>query len=159
MVWAALPRDCRRACRIVAAADYWKAGTVRPWLAGKFRAVLIDRVNVTRHNNPLDAMSAVLEAGEALIIFPEGSRGEGDDLSEFRGGLWHLSRKIPSLPFTPVWLENLNRVLPKGEFVPVPVMTALTFGPSLRRADTESKSAFLDTLREQLAALKGRPHG
>ncbi len=154
VVWAALTPVQRRACRIVAAADYWEAGPWRRWLARDvFRAVLIDRTVVTRTSNPLTAMLTVLDAGAALIIFPEGGRSADQTLQEFRPGLWHLVRKRPELPLTPVWLENLSRILPKGETLPVPLIGAVTFGGGFRWNGTDDKATFLTQARERLRRI------
>jgi 1-acyl-sn-glycerol-3-phosphate acyltransferase len=153
LIWAALPRAVRRRCRIVAAADYWRAGALRRWLARDcFRAVLIERQRVNRANNPLAGMLAALDAGDALVIFPEGTRQARGGVGTFRGGLWHLARRRPDLPLTPVWLENLSRVLPKGEWLPVPLLTAVTFGPTLHYCSGQTRPEFMTLLRERLLA-------
>ena len=75
VIWASLPTPVRRVTRPVAARDYWDAGPVRRRIAnGTFRAVLIERKNVTKSNNPLVVMEAALAAGDSLILFPEGGR-------------------------------------------------------------------------------------
>jgi len=155
-IWSALPRECRRACKIVAAKDYWAATKLRRWLAcDVFECVLIDRKKVTRESNPLDAMLSVLDQGMALIIFPEGGRGAKGRLGEFQGGLWHLGRARPQLEFMPVWLENLNRVLPKGEVIPIPLISAATFGASFQMAGDDTKETFLKRAQDQLSQLAG----
>lgn len=157
VLWSALPAACRDRCRIVAAEDYWAAGPTRLWLVRDvFRAVLIDRTQVTRSANPLTAMLKVLDAGEALVIFPEGGRSTDGALGEFRPGLWHLARKRPDVPLTPVWLENLSRVLPKGEMLPIPLISAVQFGPPFHWAAGIDKAAFLAAARAALLQLAGR---
>ncbi len=158
LLWSALPAQLRRSCRIVAAADYWERTRARRWLAREvFRAVLIDRTTVTRRNNPLDHMLAVLDAGEALVIFPEGGRSDRQVVRDFRSGIWHMARRRPDLPFVPVWLENLSRVLPKGEVLPVPLMTAVAFGAAFHKAADDTKEIFLDRARRRLLALRREP--
>jgi hypothetical protein len=53
----------------------------------------------------------------------------------------------------PVWLDNLNRVLPKGEFVPVPLSATATFGVPHRLEPGEERDAFLERMRAALVAL------
>lgn len=154
IVWSALPETLQKKSRIVAAADYWNATRMRRWLAHKaFPTLLIDREQVTRENNPLRSMLSVWDAGQSLIIFPEGSRGTGEQINPFRAGLWHMARKRPEMSFIPVWLENLSRVLPKGDFLPVPIMTAVTFGASIKLQTDQSKPAFLELLRRHLLKI------
>lgn len=153
-LWAVLPPELRRRTRPVAARDYWLGGPVRRWLAGRvFRAVLIERKQVTRANNPIEQMTPVLTAGECLILFPEGGRFEGAELAPFKSGLFHLAQRCPQTALVPVYIENLNRVLPKGEVLAVPMLCAVTFGEPLSLQEGEGKDAFLERAREAVCAL------
>jgi 1-acyl-sn-glycerol-3-phosphate acyltransferase len=157
LLWAAMPRHLRAVTRPVAAHDYWTAGPIRLAMAQRiFNAVLIERKKVTRANNPMEPMLAALRAGESLIIFPEGGRMAGDGIGEFRGGLFHLSRQGLEIEFVPVYIENLNRVMPKGEFLPIPILCSVTFGAPLPPDPAEGKAAFLNRAREALVKLSTR---
>ena len=157
LLWAALPGDLRRKTRPVAARDYWQTGGVREWLASRvFRAVLIERHNVTRENNPLTPMLDALRDGESLIIFPEGTRNPEGEVNPFKPGIFHLAKAQPEIALVPVFIENLNRVLPKGEVLPVPMLCSVTFGEPLRLAQGEAKPQFLTRAREALLALRPR---
>lgn len=155
VIWASLPKALRDRTRPVAARDYWERGPVRRLLARRvFRAVLIERTNVSAHCNPLEDMEAVLAAGESLILFPEGTRSDdGGGLHDFKPGLWHLARKHPEVELIPVHLENLNRILPKGEFILIPLLAAVTFGPPVRPEEGEEKGAFLERAKRCVAGL------
>jgi 1-acyl-sn-glycerol-3-phosphate acyltransferase len=90
----------------------------------------------------------------SLIVFPEGSRNTGSDLAEFKSGLYYLSKKRPDLELVPVHIDNLNRVLPRGEFLPVPLLSCITFGPPTSLQPGESKIEFLQRTREAVRRLK-----
>jgi 1-acyl-sn-glycerol-3-phosphate acyltransferase len=155
LLWAAMPRALRRNVRPVAAHDYWTRSRLRHWLAGQvFRAVLIERHHVTRENNPLAPMLSALEAGDSLIIFPEGGRTASGELGPFKPGLYHLARQTSDLELVPVYIDNLNRVLPKGEFLPVPILCSVHFGTPLRLEPGETKGAFLERARGAVLQLK-----
>lgn len=155
LLWAALPGVLRRKTRPVGARDYWQVGGVRGWLAGSvFRAVLIERHNVTRENNPLVPMLDALRDGESLIIFPEGTRNPEGEVNPFKPGIFHLAKAHPEIALVPVFIENLNRVLPKGEILPVPMLCTVTFGEPLRLAEGEAKPQFLTRAREAVLALR-----
>ena len=142
-VWAALPSAQRAHCVPVAARDYWERGATRQIVARRvFRAVLIERRRVTPGNNPLRLMSDALERGDSLIVFPEGTRG-GDGMHPFKPGLHHLAEAHPTVPLVPVYLANLNRILPKGEILPVPLLSSVTFGRPLQAVADESRADFL----------------
>ena len=142
----------------MAARDYWNAGATRRFLAHNvFDAVLIDRESTTRSVDPIGQMASALEAGSSLILFPEGTRNMGEEpLLPFKSGLFWLAKRQPDVEMVPVWIENLNRVMPKGEFLPVPFLCTVTFGAPLRLGPGEEKQAFLDRSRNALLAL--RPH-
>lgn len=156
VIWAALPAAARSRVRPVAAAEYWERGTIRPWLAKEvFRAVPIPRTRARmKSENPLEIMMAALDDGADLIVFPEGTRSETGEVSPFKPGLFHLARRTHGIELVPVYLENLNRILPKGELVPVPLLGAVTFGPELAAlSDNEPKSDFLQRAEQGLMAL------
>ncbi len=154
LLWASLPDDLRRRTRPVAGRDYWKGG-VREWLASRvFRAVLIERRTVTRDSNPLTPMLDTLRGGESLIIFPEGTRNPDGEVNPFRPGLFHIAKALPEIQLVPVFIENLNRVLPKGEILPVPMLCSVTFGEPLRLAQGEMKPDFLTRARDAMLALR-----
>lgn len=153
-IWSSLPAPLRRMCRPVAAADYWLETPFRRWLAEEvFHAIVIERKKVTGSTNPLPMLLEALDRGESLIFFPEGGRGDGEELGTFRSGLWHLAHHRPEVPLVPVWLENLNRVLPKGEFLPVPVICAVTFGKPLDLDPEQDRRAFLDGARDAIIQI------
>jgi 1-acyl-sn-glycerol-3-phosphate acyltransferase len=138
----------------VAARDYWEKGPLRRYLSTRvFRALLIDRSG-PEAREAVDRMAEGVAAGDSLILFPEGTRGTGDSIGPFKSGLYHLCASQPGLELVPVSMENLNRVLPKGEFIPVPMVSRVIFGDSLRLADGESKDEFLARARAALEALR-----
>ncbi len=156
VLWAALPAEVRRLTRPVAARDYWEANAVRRYLSSRvFNAVLIERKHVTADNNPIEALTGALDAGSSLIIFPEGGRSPGADPGAFKSGLYHLGKKRPDVELVPVYIDNMNRILPKGEVLPVPLLSCLRFGAPLRVEPEEGKQAFLDRARNAVVSLRG----
>ena len=163
VLWAALPAEARALLRPVAAQDYWDRAGLRRYVSQRvFHAVLIQR-HPSPDQRSLAAAQAVIEKlieamGErhSLLVFPEGTRGSGDDVVPFKSGLYHLALGKPEAELVPVYLENLNRTLPKGELLPVPVLTSATFGRPLRVEPGESKQAFLERARELVRGLRPR---
>lgn len=159
LIWAALPPRLRQQVRPVAGADYWTRGRLRRFVGcDVFNAVLIARNgadrDAVRGADPVGQMAGALDEGSSLILFPEGTRNMTDNpLLPFRSGLFHLARTRPDIDLVPVWIENLNRVLPKGAVIPVPLMCRVNFGPALRLERDETKDAFLHRSREALLAL------
>lgn len=154
VVWASLPADVRNLTRPVAARDYWDRGIVRRYLAKSFNALLIDRTNIKVHQSPIDLM--LQEAGDihSYIVFPEGGRNPEGEVGEFKSGLYYLGKKRPDWELVPVYIDNLNRVLPRGEFLPVPLLSCITFGPPIWLEPGEPKSSFLSRARSAVLRLK-----
>jgi 1-acyl-sn-glycerol-3-phosphate acyltransferase len=162
VLWSALPGDVRAKTRPVAARDYWQGG-FRSFLARRvFRAVLVDRgaaghsagVEQAREKRfaVIEQLAESLGDGDSLIFFPEGTRGSGETVAEFKSGLYHLAKRRPDVELVPAYLENLNRILPKGEFLVVPLLSVLTFGAPIRVREDESKPEFLQRAREALCS-------
>jgi len=155
LVWACLPPDLRGRTRPVAGLDYWDKDPLRRYVAHRlFRAVLIDRNREGRKDDPIQQMAAALDGGDALIVFPEGTRNVTDArLQPFKTGIYWLAAACPDVEFVPVWIENLARVMPKGRFVPVPLLCTLTFGTPQKLHPGEDKDAFIARMRDALLAL------
>lgn len=145
LIWTVLPPRMRASTRPVAGADYWEKTKLRRFVGcDVFNALLIDRDRATRRRDPVEAMAEALSGGHSLIVFPEGTRNETDaPLLPFKSGLFHLAAARRDLPLVPVWIENLNRVMPKGEYFPVPLICTVTFGEPLKLGEGEDKDAFL----------------
>ena len=157
VLWASLPKSIRSLTRPVAAADYWRGGPVRRYMASVFNALLIDRKKIKVHNSPVDMMIREIGNQYSLIVFPEGGRNLSGEMQDFKSGLYHLARKRPDLELVPVHIDNLNRVMPKGEFLPVPLLSCISIGAPIFLESNENKNQFLTRARESV--LKMRPPG
>jgi 1-acyl-sn-glycerol-3-phosphate acyltransferase len=155
LLWTALPSPLRRTTRPVAALDYWLKSPLRAFIGREvFGAVLIDRRPEARIEDPVAQMVAALDQGSSLIIFPEGQRNSSDaKLLPFKSGLYHLAKARPAVDLVPVWIANLNRVMPKGEVIPVPLICTLTFGAPLHMTEDEAKEDFLARATQALLDL------
>jgi 1-acyl-sn-glycerol-3-phosphate acyltransferase len=157
LVWSALPARLREKTRPVAASDYWNRGIVRRYFIHRaFRAVVIDRKYSEKFVNPIEPMLEALDSGESLILFPEGTRGAGEELQPFKCGIFHLAKARPQVDLVPVWIDNSYRVMPKGTPVPIPLLCSATFGEPLRMATDEPKEIFLARLRQALLDLSNQ---
>lgn len=160
VIWSSLPTPLRKKTRPIAARDYWSRGLVRRYLALRvMNVVLIERMKVTKSSHPLVPMEAALDAGDSLILFPEGTRltDENAEPGVFKPGLYHLARKYPNVEFVPVYLENLSRILPKGEVILVPLLAAARFGAPVQLEAGEARQAYLDRARRAMIALGDEP--
>jgi 1-acyl-sn-glycerol-3-phosphate acyltransferase len=156
VLWSSLTPEIRTCTRPVAAKDYWSRGVIRRYVAANiFRAVMIERTDgAVASHSILEPLLRAVDDGDSLILFPEGTRGSGGDIAPFKSGLYYLCQARPHLEATPVYLENLNRVLPKGALMPVPLLSRVTFGPAIRLDDGESKQDFLERARAAMSKLR-----
>ena len=156
LIWAALPKDLRTTTRPIAARDYWTAGKFKHWLTREvFNAVFVNRMR-TDEQDPLDPLLEALQHGDSLVIFPEGTRSNKGQPQPFKSGLFHLAEQFPQVQLIPTWIDNVQRVMPKGEVVPVPILCTVTFGAPLALGEGEEKHAFLERAREAVLALRPR---
>lgn len=153
VLWAVLPQEVRARTRPVAARDYWSTG-IRRYIADKiFHAILIERKKPTARDNPIQQILDAMGSERSIIIFPEGGRFSGPAPMPFKSGLYHLAQKRPDVELIPVLMDNLNRILPKGEVLPVPLIGHVTFGAPIKLLPDETKPAFLERARTEVMRL------
>ena len=154
LIWAALPRELRSIVRPIAAKDYWTASPFKRWITtAVFNAVYVSRER-TAGEDPLEPLSEALEQGDSIILFPEGTRGHAEEPAAFKAGLYNLTQRFPNVVLVPTWINNVQRVMPKGEVVPVPVLCSVTFGAPIKLEAHEERRAFLDRARASVVALR-----
>ncbi|MCE5303935.1 MAG: 1-acyl-sn-glycerol-3-phosphate acyltransferase [Planctomycetaceae bacterium] len=155
VIWSSLPQTVRSITRPVAAKDYWSKGAIRRYLANElFHAILIDREEIKVHQSPVDLIIREIGHMYSLILFPEGGRNPGLGIREFKSGIYYLCKKRPDLELIPVYINNMNRILPRGEVLPVPMLSCLTFGPPMWLEAGEAKLDFLTRARDAVLRLK-----
>ena len=154
LIWAALPSELRSITRPIAAKDYWTQTRFKQWITtAVFNAIYVDR-NKSSDQDPLEPLIAALESGDSIILFPEGTRGNQEEPQAFKAGLYKLAQKFPQVVLVPAWINNVQRVMPKGEVVPVPILCSVTFGAPITLEDGEDRALFLSRAREAVVALR-----
>ncbi|WP_293914701.1 lysophospholipid acyltransferase family protein [Deinococcus sp.] len=149
-----------RLVRPAAAADYFGQQPLVNWLTRHLiGALMIERrPKAGERADPLAGLSAALQRGEIILLFPEGTRGQPEVREALKSGLAHLARRHPGVPVIPVALRGLGRALPKGEWLPVPLNLYASIGeavgadPSDKLAFTQAVEAELDRLDAELPA-------
>ena len=151
LMWAALPEELRGITRPIAAKDYWTKSALKRWITTEvFNAIYVDRAK-TGDQDPLEPLINALTNGDSIILFPEGTRGNQDEPQAFKSGIYNLAQKFPDVVLVPAWIDNVQRVMPKGEVVPVPILCSVTFGAPIKLEPDEDRAAFL--LRARLAVM------
>jgi 1-acyl-sn-glycerol-3-phosphate acyltransferase len=154
LMWAALPHELRGITRPIAARDYWTASRFKRWITTEvFHAVYVERER-RGDEDPLQPLIDALERGDSLILFPEGTRGNTEEPQPFKSGLYNLARRFPEVVLVPAWIHNVQRLMPKGEVIPVPMLCSVTYGTPLSVGADESRADFLARARESVIALR-----
>ncbi len=78
-----------------------------------------------------------LEEGRALIVFPEGTRGDGEHLGDIQAGLIMLAKRS-NAQILPVGICGTHKVLGKGRVFPKPHRMRVAFGRPFSYSDVES---------------------
>ena len=154
LMWAALPEELRSITRPIAAKDYWTKTPFKKWITtAVFNAIYVDRAK-TGDQDPLEPLIEALTNGDSIILFPEGTRGNHEEPQKFKAGLYHLAEAFPDVNLIPAWIDNVQRVMPKGEVVPVPILCSVTFGAPIALGDGEDRGEFLARARQAVMALR-----
>ncbi len=154
LIWAALPEELRVRTRAIAAKDYWTKTAFKQWITSAvFNVIYVSRER-SAEEDPLEPLVEALSHGDSIILFPEGTRGNAEEPQAFKAGLYNLALKFPNVELVPAWINNVQRVMPKGEVVPVPVLCSVTFGAPMHLSAGEERRAFLERARSAVIALR-----
>lgn len=153
-IMSSLPMHLIGSTHPVAASDYFGKSNWQFYFSKTFiNAILIKRKKDNNGPNPIELMSKFIEKKHSLIIFPEGSRGEPQKLQEFKKGVGILLEKYPDVPYIPVYLKGMGKILPKGEKLIVPFNATITWGnPSLAKNTTAEE--ITKEIEKEVLALK-----
>lgn len=116
-----------------------------------------------RHLTFLKHCTQALNQDQILILFPEGSRGQPEQMGKLHGGIAHLAKRHPHVPIVPIFLTGLGNVLPKGSLLPTPCVCSATIGPSLfwngcKRNFLQRLTAQIQTFRNNISDERpGKP--
>lgn len=147
-----LPGQLLPVIKPVAAMDYFLRNRLLAWFALNIVGILpIKRKRDEPEEDLLAPCYEALANGKVLIFFPEGSRGEPEQLSDFKGGIAKLAEKCPDVPIVPVLLHGLGKALPKGEALLVPFFCDVFVGDALHWQG--DRKEFMHQLEERMASL------
>ena len=141
----------------IAAADYFLKNRFLAWFATRIIGIIpISRGKASKSYDPLKSCCDALDRGETIILFPEGSRGEPEQILQFKKGIAHLAERYPHIPITPAFIHGLGKALPKGDFVLVPFFCDIFIGNQIY-FDTD-KNAFMEKLNSNFQSLANEGH-
>lgn len=135
--------------RPVAAADYFMKSGWMAWFSRRIIGVIaIDRGH---GRDGLLACQAALARNEILILFPEGTRGQPEEMRQFKKGIAHLAARHPQVPIIPIFMHGLGKALPKDDWVLVPFFCDIFIGDPYYC--TGGKQECMQELAQRFSAL------
>ena len=141
--------------RPVAAADHFDKGGFSSWFSRNVIGIVpVKRGAASRHEDVLAGCKEALARGEILVVFPEGSRGEPEEMTRFKTGVARLAESCPLAPVTPVYIQGAGRTLPRDAKLMVPFNVSIIVGDPL--AWSGAAHSFIDELRARIEALKAQ---
>jgi len=139
--------------RPVAAADHFERNKFSAWFSREIVGIIpIQRGGAKRGVDVLAGCKEALARGEILVVFPEGSRGEPEEMTRFKTGVARLAEFAPEAPITPVYIQGAGRSLPRDAKVIVPFNCTAVVGDALRWEG--SHHGLVEQLRARIEALK-----
>lgn len=138
--------------RPMAAADYFLKNRLLAWFSKTiFHIVPIERSGTSLMENFLQKGLAVLDAGEIVLLYPEGTRGEPEKLSKFKSGIAALAQARDTVPVIPIFMHGLGKSLPRGEGILVPFFCDVVIGEPINW--TGNKENYLELLSQKMQEL------
>jgi len=102
---------------------------------------------------------ALLEEGEAVLIFPEGTRGDGEHIQELSRGVAMLAKRT-NVPVVPVGIVGTNIIMPRGKKSGSKHLTIIAFGKPFTYSEIatgatekENRELFSVALQQKIVQL------
>jgi 1-acyl-sn-glycerol-3-phosphate acyltransferase len=141
--------DQLRAVRPVAAVDYWMKGGIKKWIAQNVIDIIPIERKAARHW--MDPIKEALNNNSIILLFPEGSRGNPEELAEFKSGVGKISEAFPEVPVYPIFLHGFGKSLPRGEAILVPHFCDIFIGEALKYSG--DNDSFVSQIRSNIESL------
>jgi len=149
MLFRLFPLSRVNRVKVVAAKDYFSKGLVGVLSRLFLNLILVDRSS-RKVDEALNPLRQAIQEGYSIIIFPEGTRGKPGVLERFKTGVGILAMEFPEIPVYPVFIRGIEKIMPRGRFVPIP------FNISISRTTPEYGKDYLSEQgsvgRKKLAA-------
>jgi len=141
--------------RCLVAGDYFRRG-LKHWVSRYlFNAIAVERRARFSRVKPTEPGKQALRAGQSLILFPEGTRGEPGKMADFKAGIGELVLEFPDLPIIVVALRGCEKTLPRNETLVVPFYVVANVSPPVTGRELAEKQ-HLRTRKQIARELEAR---
>ena len=115
------------------------------WFAFNIMGIIpLERKNISSKEELFAGCHQALDNNEILIIFPEGTRGNPEEMGHIKKGIFHLLENRENVSIIPIVLHGLGKALPKGEALLVPFNCDVIIGDEFDKG--ENATDFKDNL-------------
>ncbi len=127
---ASLPGNIMWKVKPVAAEDYFGSTRLKAAFSNYFINTLLIRRKGEKdeEHDPIKTMLEALDAGYSLILFPEGTRGNAEQMDKIKPGIAKILSLRPHIKYVPVFMTGMGRSLPKGEVLVLPYKSSVNYG-------------------------------
>jgi 1-acyl-sn-glycerol-3-phosphate acyltransferase len=145
LLGVACPRQLRALAR--RSLFFWPLG----WVIGLLGAVPIDRQG---WRGGIKTTLQLLKLGEAVLVFPEGTRTANGELQPFFSGFCILARRSGAT-IVPVAIDGAFAAMPRGSRFPRPRRITLVFGQPIasERTDQLADAELAELVNAQIAGM------
>lgn len=152
VLMALMPLSRLKDIKPVAAADYFFSSPRKAWLSEHVLGIIpVERTSADKSVDPLEGCYEALAQDRVLILFPEGSRGKPEQMTDLKKGVSYLAERFPDAPVVPVFTHGLGKALPKGSFMLVPFFCDIFIGEPITWPG--NRTQFMDSLKERFSQL------
>jgi 1-acyl-sn-glycerol-3-phosphate acyltransferase len=121
---------------------------------------VLDAIEIDRDRGGLSGLKEMLKRlklGEAVLMFPEGTRTSDGEVGQLKPGFIPIARRS-EVPLVPIAVVGAYDCLPKGSRLPTCQPIAVVVGEPLRKETygSMSDSELLATMQQRLIALHMR---
>ena len=139
-------------------------GAIQRWFFSSVGQVPIDRADKGSQEAALQTALLVLEKGDALGMYPEGTRSPDGRLYRGKTGMARIALES-GVKVYPVAMINTDKVNPIGSWIPRPYRCGVIVGDPIDPAefkdagdDYQQARALTDRVMEELAKLSGQEY-
>jgi 1-acyl-sn-glycerol-3-phosphate acyltransferase len=144
----------RRRVRFMGKQELWANATVS-WLLTTLGGFPVDR---DAGSGAVKAALSVIDGGEPVVVFPEGTRRHGDRIEDLQQGAAYLAVKR-GVPLVPVGIAGTEEILAPGRAIPRLKRVAVVIGRPIhprttgKTVDRAEVARLTDELAHKLQAL------
>ncbi len=113
--------------------------------------VPVDRSNLQSAIRTLNQAAAKVRAGTSMMIFPEGTRGTGEELLPFKKGVFIMALKAGQ-PVVPLSISGTLQIQPRRTLAVRPGPVKVVISPPISVEDFTRKEDLMEAVRRAIAA-------